>query len=98
MGVLKINYNNLENNFSCNLRLRYRSKYGLYDSNSNNYLDKYDDFVNGHITTNISINKIINSSLTVSGGVENIFNYLDRQNISNLSGRIYFLRAKYNLK
>ena len=98
MGVLKINYNNLENNFSCNLRLRYRSKYGLYDSNSNNYLDKYDDFVNGHITTNISMNKIINSSLTVSGGVENIFNYLDRQNISNLSGRIYFLRAKYNLK
>ena len=98
MGVLKINYNNLENNFSCNLRLRYRSKYGLYDSNSNNYLDKYDDFVNGHITTNISVNKIINSSLTVSGGVENIFNYLDRQNISNLSGRIYFLRARYNLK
>jgi outer membrane receptor for ferrienterochelin and colicins len=98
MGVLKINYNNLENNFSCNLRLRYRSKYGIYDSNSNNYLDKYDDFVNGHITTNISMNKIINSSLTVSGGVENIFNYLDRQNISNLSGRIYFLRAKYNLK
>ena len=98
MGVLKINYNNLENNFSCNLRLRYRSKYGIYDSNSNNYLDKYDDFVNGHITTNINVNKIINSSLTVSGGVENIFNYLDRQNISNLSGRIYFLRAKYNLK
>ena len=98
MGVLKINYNNLENNFSCNLRLIYRSKYGIYDSNSNNYLDKYDDFVNGHITTNISMNKRINSSLTVSGGVENIFNYLDRQNISNLSGRIYFLRAKYNLK
>ena len=98
MGVLKINYNNLENNFSCNLRLRYRSKYGLYDSNSNNYLDKYDDFVNGHITTNINVNKKINSSLTVSGGVENIFNYLDRQNISNLSGRIYFLRARYNLK
>ena len=98
MGVLKINYNNLENNFSCNLRLIYRSKYGIYDSNSNNYLDKYDDFVNGHITTNISMNKRINSSLTVSGGVENIFNYLDRQNISNLSGRIYFLRARYNLK
>ena len=98
MGIFKINYNNIENNFSCNLRLRYRSKYGLYDSNSNNYLDKYDDFVNGHITTNISVNKIINSSLTVSGGVENIFNYLDRQNISNLSGRIYFLRARYNLK
>ncbi len=98
MGVFKINYDNLEKKLSANLRLRYRSKYGLYDSNSNNYLDNYDDFVNGYITTNISVNKIINSSLTVSGGVENIFNHLDRQNISNLSGRIYFLRAKYNLK
>ncbi len=97
MGVFKINYNNLENNFSANLRLRYRSKYGLYDSNSNNYLDKYDKFVNGHITTNININQIISSSVTVSVGIENIFNYLDSENISNLSGRIYFCRFKYNI-
>ena len=61
MGVFKVNYNNLEKKFSANLRLRYRSKYGLFDSNSNNYLDKYDTFVKGHFTTNISLNKKINS-------------------------------------
>ena len=97
MGVFKINYNNFDKNFSANLRLRYRSKYGLYDSNSNNYLDKFDTFVNGHITGNININKIISSKLTVSAGIENIFNYLDSENISNLSGRIYFCRVGYNL-
>ncbi len=97
MGVFKVNYNNLEKKFSANLRLRYRSKYGLFDSNSNNYLDKYDTFVKGHFTTNISLNKKINSKTMVSGGIENIFNYLDTENISSLSGRIYYLRIKHNL-
>ena len=98
MAIFKINYINLENNFNSSIRLRYRSKYGLYDSNSNNYLDKYDEFVNGYITANISLNKMINQNISLSAGIENIFNYLDSQNILNLSGRIYFLRAKYNLK
>ncbi len=97
MGVIKINYNNLDKNFNANLRFKYRSKYGLYDSNSNNYLDKYDRFVNGHLTGNVNINKIINSKLTLSAGIENIFNYLDSENISNLSGRIYFCRVGYNI-
>ena len=97
MGVIKINYNNLDKNFNANLRFKYRSKYGLYDSNSNNYLDKYDKFVNGHLTGNVNINKIINPKLTLSAGIENIFNYLDSENISNLSGRIYFCRVSYNI-
>ena len=97
MGIFKINYNNLEKKFSANLRLRYRSKYGLYDSNSNNYLDKYDIFVKGHFTANISINQNVNDKTTISGGIENIFNYLDSENISSLSGRIYYLRIKHNL-
>ena len=98
MAIFKINYINLENKFNSSLRFRYRSKYGLYDSNSNNYLDKYDEFVNGYITANISFNKMINQKISLSAGIENIFNYIDSQNILNLSGRIYFLRAKYNLK
>ena len=97
MGTLKINYNNLEKKFSANLRVRYRSKYGLYDSNSNNYLDKYDIFVKGHFTANISINQNVNDKTTISCGIENIFNYLDSENISSLSGRIYYLRIKHNL-
>ena len=41
---------------------------------------------------------MINQKISLSAGIENIFNYIDSQNILNLSGRIYFLRAKYNLK
>ena len=97
MGIFKIKYNNPDKKFNSNLRLRYRSKYGLYDTNSNNYLDKYDDFVKGYMTANITINKNINSKLIFSLSIENIFNYLDQENISSLSGRIYSLKLKHNL-
>ena len=97
MGVLKINYTNPEKNFSSNLRLKYRSKYGLYDSNSNNYLDIYDDFVKGYITANFSFNKNLNKNFIVSTGVENIFNFKDPNNIQNLSGRILYLKLKYRI-
>ena len=97
MGVLKINYTNPEKNFSSNLRLKYRSKYGLYDSNSNNYLDIYDDFVKGYITANFSVNKNLKKNLIISTGVENIFNYKDPNNIQNLSGRILYLKLKYRI-
>ena len=97
MGVLKINYTNTEKNFSSNFRLKYRSKYGLYDSNSNNYLDIYDDFVKGYITANFSFNKNLKKNFIVSTGVENIFNYKDPNNIQNLSGRILYLKLKYRI-
>jgi outer membrane receptor for ferrienterochelin and colicins len=97
MGVLKINYTNPEKNFSSNLRLKYRSKYGLYDSNSNNYLDIYDDFVKGYITANFSFNKNLKKNFIISTGVENIFNYKDPNNIQNLSGRILYLKLKYRI-
>jgi outer membrane receptor for ferrienterochelin and colicins len=97
MGVLKINYNNFEKKFSSNLRLKYRSKYGLYDSNSNNYLDIYDDFVKGYITANFSFNKNLKENFIISTGIENIFNYKDSNNIQNLSGRILYLKLKYSI-
>ena len=97
MGVLKINYTNLEKNFSSNLRLKYRSRYGLYDSNSNNYLDIYDNFVKGYITANFSFNKNLKKNLIISTAVENIFNYKDPNNIQNLSGRILYIKLKYGI-
>ena len=97
MGVLKVNYTNQERNFNSNLRLKYRSRYGLYDSNSNNYLDIYDNFVKGYITANFSFNKNLKKNFIISTGVENIFNYKDPNNIQNLSGRILYLKLKYGI-
>ena len=91
MGMFKISYFNEKYDLDTLLRIRFRSKYGLYDTNGNNYLDKYDEFVKGYFTTNLSLNKTINK-LIISTGIENLFNYTDSQNITNLSGRLLYLK------
>ena len=73
-----------------------RSKYGLFDTNSNNYLDKYDQFVDGYFTANTTLIKKFDK-IDITAGIENILNYKDVQNISSLSGRIYYFKLKYNL-
>ena len=79
------------NKLDSRLRIRYRSKYGLFDTNGNNYLDKYDNFVKGYFITNLSFNKSVNNMM-ISTGIENLFNYKDPDNITNLSGRLFYLK------
>jgi len=94
MGILKLIYKNITHNFDINFRTRYRSKYAIFDSNDNNYLDKYDDFIRGYLINNLSINKYLNNNFMLSAGVENIFNYIDPLNIPNISGRLLYFKLK----
>ena len=96
MGVFKISYDNILHDFQTNLRIRYRGKYALYDTNDNNYLDKFDNFIKGYFITNFSINKYINYNLNISAGINNIFNFRNPENISNIFGRLYYFRLKIN--
>ena len=96
MGSFKINHKNPKKRLSYSLRIIYRSKYGLFDTNSNNYLDKYDQFVDGYFTANTTLIKKFDK-IDITAGIENILNYKDVQNISSLSGRIYYFKLKYNL-
>ena len=96
MGVFKISYDNILYDFQTNLRIRYRGKYALYDTNDNNYLDKFDNFIKGYFITNFSINKYINYNLNISAGINNIFNFRNPENISNIFGRLYYFRLKIN--
>ena len=96
MGSFKINHKNPKKRLSSSLRIIYRSKYGLFDTNSNNYLDKYDQFVDGYFTANTTLIKKFDK-IDITAGIENILNYKDVQNISSLSGRIYYFKLKYNL-
>ena len=94
MGILKLIYKNITHDFDINFRTRYRSKYAIFDSNDNNYLDKYDDFIRGYLISNLSINKYLNNNFMLSAGVENIFNYIDPLNIPNISGRLLYFKLK----
>ncbi|WP_289057606.1 TonB-dependent receptor [uncultured Flavobacterium sp.] len=79
-----------------NLRVFYRSKYGMFDTNGNQILDKYDTFVDGYFLTNLSISKYIGDKFMLQAGANNLFDFTDPSQISNLAGRQLFARIQYN--
>ena len=97
MGYIKLFYENYESKFNGNIRLTYRSKYGLYDTNNNTYLDVYDDFVKGYVIADLALNKEINNYSKIGFGINNLFNFKDINNISNISGRIYYSKINIQL-
>ncbi|WP_322551435.1 TonB-dependent receptor [Flavobacterium psychraquaticum] len=79
-----------------NLRVFYRSKYGIADSNNNQILDNYDAFVADYFLTNLSITKEIKDNLSLQMGANNLFDFTNPNEISNLSGRQLFARLQFN--
>lgn len=73
-----------------NCRGTYRSKYGLLDSNGNDYLDDFDDFVAAYTIWDIAINKVFYEKYKLSFGLDNLSDFTDSQNISNLPGRLIY--------
>ncbi len=96
MANFKVFYNFTALKLNANIRGTYRSKYGLYDTNSNTYLDKYDAFIKGYSIWDIALNKILGKHAILGLGLDNLFNFTDKQNISNIPGRIAYF--KINLK
>jgi outer membrane receptor for ferrienterochelin and colicins len=78
------------------LRVFYRSKYGMFDTNGNQVLDKYDTFVKDYFITNLSISKQIQEKVTLQAGANNLLDFTDPDQISNLAGRQLFARIQYN--
>lgn len=77
-------------NVNTNIRATYRSKYGVADTNGNNYLDRYDDFVSAYTIWDFAINKSFYKNYTFGIGIDNLFDFTDSQNISNIAGRIIY--------
>ncbi len=79
-----------------NLRFNYRGKFGLVDTNNNSFLDRYDNFIKGHVLSNISFNKVITKNISFQIFIKNIFNYKDEVNLINNPGRIYNFKVILN--
>jgi len=79
-----------------NIRGSYRSKYGLFDTNTNSYLDSFDVFVKGYTIWDWAVNKTLYKNYELGLGVDNIFDFTDAQNISNISGRLFYGRININ--
>ena len=99
MANLKVYYSFKDIGLSTNLRGTYRSKYGLFDTNSNSYLDTYDDFVKGHSIWNWAINKTFYKNFEIGFGIDNILDFTDVPEsetdvvfIGNIPGRIIYTK------
>ncbi|WP_158598152.1 TonB-dependent siderophore receptor [Flavobacterium sp. 81] len=79
-----------------NLRVLYRSKYGLFDTNGNGILDKYDNFIGDYFIANLSASKYIMDKFMLQAGANNLFNYTDPSQIPSLAGRQLYARIQYN--
>jgi len=79
-----------------NIRVFYRSKYGIIDSNNNQILDKYDEFVRDYFLTNLSITKDFKDAISLQVGANNLFDFTNPNEISNLAGRQTFIRLNFN--
>ena len=77
--------------------ITYRSKYALNDSNGNNILDNYDEFIEGYTLCDIGVTYYRSSSKSIQLGVKNIFNFTNPEYISNISGRVYYFNIKINI-
>jgi len=101
----KFFYTNYKYDFSSNIRLIYRSKYALFDTNdSQNIIDKYDDFVKGNLQVNIAFNKMLLGMVDLQVGIDNLF---DEKGLNNQSlfpnndsvlllGRTFYGRLRFN--
>lgn len=84
---LKVFYDIPKWDFNVNLRINYRSKYGLFDGNGNGIIDDYDTtFVDGYALTNLTLNKIFSDKYTLQLGANNLLDYKDEENIPALAG------------
>ncbi len=89
---LNANYFMNQKKDNLSLRLIYRGKFALVDSNNNSFLDKYDSFIKGHMTCNITYNKYVSRNITFQFYIKNLFGYKDVENLLNNPGRIYSLK------
>jgi len=76
-------------------RANYRGRYPFGDANNNNFIDRFDQFVDGYWLLNFSAEKkFFNEHFIIKLTADNLLNYTDRL-IPGQPGRIVLLGASY---
>ncbi len=97
MANLRVFYKWEAPQISFSFRMNYRGKYPFADANNNNFIDRYDQFVDGFFLFNAHIEKILlKDHLRVKATVDNIANYRNRL-IPGQPGRLILVGLSYRL-
>ncbi len=92
----KINYATQDGYFA-NCRLVYRSKWAVNNTNGNEVYDSGDSFAAGYLSMYSSAGKNFSNGISLQMGCDNMTNYVDANNLSNLPGRTFYFSIKYQL-
>jgi outer membrane receptor for ferrienterochelin and colicin len=92
----KLNYVTT-NGFFANLRLVYRSRWAVNNTNGNEVYDSGDSFASGYVSAHSSFGKEYSNGLSIQVGCDNMTNHVDAVNLANLPGRTTFFSIKYQL-
>lgn len=79
------------------IRVTYRSAFGLFDTNGNNYLDRYDTLVPGYAILDFSLNKQLNKKFRLGTGIDNLLDFTNPAQLSNIPGRLIYATLTFNL-
>ncbi|WP_340066086.1 TonB-dependent receptor [Ascidiimonas aurantiaca] len=83
-------------NSEATFRATYRSKYGLFDSNNNGFLDDFDRFADPFVLLDASFSKRFGKHYLVQAGVDNLLDFTDPANATNIAGRIIYGKVQFN--
>ena len=92
----KINYLTTHGLFA-NFRMVYRSRWAVNNNNGNDVYDNGDSFAAGYISLHTAVGKDYTNGISLQIGCDNITNYIDPVNLSNLPGRTLYASFKYQL-
>ena len=90
----KINYLTTHGLFA-NFRMVYRSRWAVNNINGNDVYDSGDTFAAGYVSLHTAVGKDYNNGISLQLGCDNISNYIDALNLSNLPGRTFFATIKF---
>ncbi len=93
MANLKLQYE--KNSAFANIRLIYRSKWVVTDTDGNGLFNSNDAFAKGFVQINTAVGKTFAKTLSLQIGVNNLLDYSDVSNLPNMPGRNFYTTIAY---
>jgi outer membrane receptor for ferrienterochelin and colicins len=92
----KLRYQPAEHRFVF-LRLLYRSRWTIANSNGNGVHDVQDEYANGFLQINLSGGIPLRKNIQLQAGIENLLNYQDVNYLPNFPGRNIYMTLNFKL-
>ncbi len=96
MANIKLFFESADAKWFATTRAIWRSRWGTSDVDGNGIINREDEFANGYATVNISGGRQFKNGFRLMGGVDNLFNYRDVENLPGVPGYQWYASISYD--